>query len=183
MTDETYPAALEIRLLATLVAKTARRDLEQRLTADDCCVGALPYSVLRLLAAREQTLSNLSRTLLVTPATLVPVVDTLERNGLAVRGRDPQDRRRTPLSLTEQGAALLARIPLVAGSDSLVRAVEALGPEGHRQLLQLLRTLVSNLAAGGRILEDIAGTVRALDNRYCRHVEPCVEEANEPATF
>jgi DNA-binding MarR family transcriptional regulator len=31
------------------------------------------------------------------PSTLVPAVDALERKGLAMRGQDPNDRRRNPL--------------------------------------------------------------------------------------
>ncbi|MCL5108938.1 MAG: MarR family transcriptional regulator [Chloroflexi bacterium] len=163
MKEDPQAAALEIRLLATVLAKAARRDLERRLADQANCVGALPYAVLWLLSGRERTLSELSRLLLVTPATLVPVVDALARNGLALRRQDPFDRRRAPLALTERGRELLGRVPLLEGSDSLVRAAAALGPARLAQLLRLLRELVGNLTAGESVLADVASAVRCLD--------------------
>ncbi len=144
--EELYPMALQIRVLAGLVTKLARGDLERRLESRGLAVGALPFSVMRLLSQQEQTLSEVSRTMRLTPATLVPVVDALERKGLVKRGQDPRDRRRTPLSLTEQGTEALAMVPLVDEDDALVGSLDRMGEEKGLQLLALLRELANQMA-------------------------------------
>ena len=63
---------------------------------------------LRLLQHTPFTLRELSDRMLVTPSTLVPVIDKLESEGLLVRGKDPDDRRRTPLELTERAREAVA---------------------------------------------------------------------------
>ena len=79
--NDFHQAALEIRILVNIVAKMARRDLEQRLDASGIGVGALPFSVMRLLSYHPYTISELSRKMILKPATLVPAIDALERQG------------------------------------------------------------------------------------------------------
>ncbi|MCL4370210.1 MAG: MarR family transcriptional regulator [Chloroflexi bacterium] len=161
--EEIYPVALQIRALTGLVTKLSRADLERRLEARGLAVGALPFGVMQLLSRQAQTISELSRTMRLTPATLVPVVDTLERKGLVKRGRDPHDRRRTPLSLTEQGAGALAGVPLVDEDDTLVRSLESMGEEKGRRLLALLRELANQMAE-----KDVAQEIAQLSNSLHR---------------
>jgi len=146
--EELYPIALELHILAGMLVKMGKRDLEQRLDSYGLCIGSLPFSILRLLSHGERTISELGRHMMIAPATLVPVIDALEREGLVRRGQDPRDRRRNPLSITSQGAHLLQRVPVVDRNDALIRSLEAMGPQKAEELLSLLRDLVARMWDG-----------------------------------
>src|SRR5258706_1302902 len=111
--DELSMLAAEFRILTVIVTKLAKHDIEQRLTAYGANISELQFGVMRLLHSEGSTIQELSSKMMLSPATLVPVVDALERHGLAKRGRDPNDRRRAPLSLTEKGVQLIAGLPYI----------------------------------------------------------------------
>jgi MarR family transcriptional regulator for hemolysin len=157
--QQLYETVNELRILAAVVTKIAGRDLEQRLDAHGVGISGLQHGLLRLLSHNDYTSSELSRKFILNPSTLVPAVDNLERKGLVKRGKDPKDRRRTPLSLTEAGRALVQQVPVVDSTDSLSRSLNALGSEDCRQLLLLLREVVQRLPEGAEILREIAGRV------------------------
>ena len=146
-------------MLTTIVAKKARRALEQRLSLAHAGVGGLQYKIMRALWRQEQTISELSHRFMLNPSTLVPAVDALERNGLAKRGQDPNDRRRIPLSLTERGAEFVTCVPLVNADAPLVKSLNAMGDEQSRQLLMLLRELVRHMPEGEDILRKVSSGV------------------------
>ncbi len=102
-TDGIYSTALEIHILTAVIAKKTVHALRQRLDMADAGTSGLQYKILRALDCREQTISKLSHHFMLDPSTLVPAVDALERKGFATRGRDPNDCRRVPLSLTARG--------------------------------------------------------------------------------
>ena len=54
----------------------------------------------------ESSAKALSRTLLLDPSTLTPVLKKLEQKGYLIRGRDPEDERSLIVRLTESGTAL-----------------------------------------------------------------------------
>ncbi|WP_340374369.1 MarR family transcriptional regulator [Streptomyces sp. SS7] len=77
------------------------------------------YHALAVLAEdRPASQLELATALGVLPAIVVTLVDDLEGRGLLRRQRDPRDRRRQSLTLTDQGHALLRR------ADTLAAAVE-----------------------------------------------------------
>ena len=76
----------------------------------------------------------------VTKGNMVGLLNRLECRKLVERRPDPQDGRTHVVSLTEQGAALAAR--MVPEHEALVAECMALiAPEDQRTLHQLLRTL------------------------------------------
>ena len=152
-TDELYQ---EIRMLFTIVAKKAMHAVEQRLASADASVSGLQFGIMLALNFKEHTISDLSRHFLLDPSTLVPAIDALERKGYAKRGRDPNDRRRIPISLTERGAELLACVPLVDGDDPLFHSLNLMGDEQRHQLLMLMRELVGHMPDGENILERVS---------------------------
>ncbi len=155
-TDELYH---EIRLLVHIVAKTTMHALEQRLSMADASISGLQFAIMRALSVKQHTISELSQRFILDPSTLVPAVDALERKGLAKRGRDPKDRRRVPLSLTERGVELVSCVPIVGEDDPLAKSLEALSEEQRHQLLTLLRELVRHLPDGEEILHHVSSRV------------------------
>ncbi len=142
---ELHAAAHEIRILASILSKIATRDVEQRLQAGGVNISGMQYGLLRLLRDHPYTSSELSRKMMLTPATLVPAVDALERQGFVERGRDPHDRRRTPLVVTDAGRTLLERVPIIDNDDALVQSLIAMEVNQRQQLLAALRVLVGSL--------------------------------------
>lgn len=158
MTETLTATALEIRRLFWMVTKLAQRDVVRRLEARGIALGGLPFGVLRMLRRRPCTSSELSREMMLAPATLVPAVDTLERAGFVKRGQDLTDRRRTPLTLTERGAALVAAVPMVSKEDSLVRGLGALSATERVQLRRVLRKLVHAMLPSSRSTQSSRST-------------------------
>src|SRR5919199_2793194 len=78
------------------------------------------------------------------PSGLVGAIDQLERQGLVERRRDPADRRRNAVGLTEDGAAMLRRARRGV-SDG---ARELLGPLDEGEV-ETLVALLGKVAAAG----------------------------------
>ncbi len=160
-TDErTDPGALrararEVRTLLFVVHKSAMRDLAQRLEAAGAGVSPPQHAVLRRLGLESATISELSGRMMLAPPTLVGIVDTLERKGLLQRGQDPQDRRRTPLQLTQSGTELVASFPMIADEDPVIQGLVNMGEGKAEQLGELLCELVSQLNPDAGVVERI----------------------------
>ena len=85
--------------------------------------------------------SRLAHYLAITEPAAAEVVDELVKAGLVVRGRDPQDRRRYALELTDLGRQRLD--VLRAGVDELqAEVVAALGADDEAELRALLTKLL-----------------------------------------
>ena len=137
--------AEEIRVLVLMVMKAAMRDLDRRLEASGTGISGLQYGVMRQLNHESATISELSGRMLVAPATLVPVVDALERKGFVQRSSDPKDRRRVPLILTADGMQTIVRVPAASGLDPLTQGLASLGREKSRQFQALFYELVNSV--------------------------------------
>ena len=156
--------AMEIHMLGFAAAKTTLLAMESQGLLAEAGISMLQFRVLRTLRRRPYTISELSPLLMVDPSTLVSVVDALERKGLAARGRDPHDRRRVPISLTEGGARIAAghpsKSPFADRENPLLLSIDAMGPERAEQLLTLMRELVSHLPDGEDILKHVSTWVQ-----------------------
>ena len=87
--------------------------------------------------------------------TLVPTIDSLERKGFVLRQRDPNDRRRVPISLTEEGTKLIHEISMVGDDDPILSSLQKIGLNDSEKLVELIRKLVSHLKEGEEILEVV----------------------------
>lgn len=159
---ELYGTAFQVRVMTSMITKLATRDLEQRLLTYAAGVSALQYGVLRLLSHEQQTISELGRKMMLSPATLVPVVDALERQALVKRERDPKDRRRIPLLVTEAGRIVLAKVPYVDEDDLMVKTLSQLGLDKSQTLLRLLREAVGVMSHDQEMVSDVATTISTL---------------------
>jgi DNA-binding MarR family transcriptional regulator len=145
--------AADVRTLIFMVSKSVMRDLDRRLDASGAGISGPQYGVLRLLSQESATITELSSRMMLAPATLVPVVDTLERKGFVQRGVDPKDRRRVPLLLTDAGAEVVTRVAIITGPDSLAQGLSSLGREKAQQLQALLCELVNQCTEDDAVLD------------------------------
>ena len=157
-----YMMSVEIRILASIMARIASRSIEERFNTHNADISGMQYGILRTLAHQSFTLSELSRRFVVDPSTMVPVIDTLERKGLISRGRDANDRRRIPLSLTENGIALIQNMPFVHEDDLLFKTLNGMGEEKAHELLSLLREVVKGMPEGEEMLQSISSRLYVL---------------------
>ncbi len=158
--DYLHARALEVRILANMLSKLAGQDLERRLQARGADISSLQFGVLRRLSRASATISDLSSTMVLAPATLVPVIDALERKGLVRRGQDPRDRRRKSLTLTEAGRALLTGLPSVTQDDAVVKCLADMGNDKAGELVSLMRSLVANLSGDAERLDQVLAAAR-----------------------
>ena len=181
--DELKRTAMEIHMLGAVAAKRTLLAMESHGVLMEAGISMLQFGVLRALRRGAYTISELSPIMMVDPSTLVSVVDALERKGLAVRGRDPNDRRRVPISVTEQGAKIAAshphKRPFADKENPLLSSINAMGPERAQLLLTLLREMVSHLPDGDEILERISTWVR-LHSAAESHPPETESERNRP---
>lgn len=126
-------------VLLSKLGHRAKRLFTQRLVP----LGLKPnhVQVLAYLSAHPgASQRDLVDALRVTPSTIVELIDELEGRDLALRDRNPQNRRASVVSLTRRGRAMLTR------TMALSREVEAqllapLGTADRERLLGYLRTL------------------------------------------
>jgi len=144
MECDIYQTAVELRLLIILLHKLEAADQVRHLQPHQLG-GRLQYGVLAMLHNRAQTLRELSDHMLVEPATLVPVVNRLERDGFVRRGTDPNDRRRSPISLTDHGLETLRQVSMIDPDGVYMQAVAALSPAQRQSLINLLGELCRRL--------------------------------------
>jgi DNA-binding MarR family transcriptional regulator len=71
------------------------------------------------------------------------IVEHLERDGLLERVRDPEDKRRTLVWLSDQGLGLLDREREVLSSELLARAMARMSPADRRALLRGMHALLA----------------------------------------
>ena len=99
------------------------------------------FSVMvRLEAEGKSSQNRLGRLAAMDVATIKGVVDRLRERGLAVSEPDPYDRRRSVISLTDEGRALLARMRPVGLAIS-EQTLAPLNPAERRTLLRLIAKL------------------------------------------
>jgi DNA-binding MarR family transcriptional regulator len=124
----------------------------------------LQYGVLRTLARGNLTIAELSKVMMVDPSTLVSVIDSLTRKSYAERKRDPNDRRRTPISITQKGLDIVKQHPdhgpFSAEDNPVVNSLVAMGEDKAEQLVNLLREVVFHMPEGAQILEHVANRVQ-----------------------
>lgn len=136
----------EIRGCSTIIMKLARHGLIKHLNEAD--IDLLPHQFMTLLKINGRTVAlvELSREMGLDPSTIAPNIEVLVRRGLVQRQRDPQDRRRAPLSVTPEGAELLQQIGKMGEENPLVSALCEMGEEKSQRLAALLRELIDTIA-------------------------------------
>lgn len=116
------------------------------------------FPVLAVLRRGPLTLGRLAETLHVTSATMSDRVTRLEHKGWVERRRDPEDRRRVLIALTEQGQARL-RWTIERAERELAEVLAALSAaeiEAVATGLQILQRALAEFDEGCRTRTDAA---------------------------
>lgn len=133
--------AARIRELMTLFGR--RRSLRDPIAASCEGTDLTPVQIHLLLSLGNDgptTMGDLARRGAVTEKTITGIVDRLERDGLVLRERDPEDRRVVRVRLAPAGEALFRRID--AGiTAKLVAFLGLMDPEDRGHLLRILEKL------------------------------------------
>ena len=105
--------------------------------------GLTPTQFSALIRLSEQgkcSQNRLGRLAAMDVATIKGVADRLRQKGLIVAEPDPDDKRRTLISLSPEGAALVDRMQAV-GHAITAETLKSLTPAEQRSLAKLLRKL------------------------------------------
>jgi DNA-binding MarR family transcriptional regulator len=139
------PVHARAAYLLTRVGRTQSARFSERMRS----LGLRPkhFAVLNAIALSDgASQQELGGRMGLDPSGLVGAIDELEGMGLVVRGRDPADRRRYAVGLTEDGTATLRRARRLV-SDG---ARELLGPLDDDEV-ETLVALLGKVAAGGEL--------------------------------
>ena len=105
------------------------------------------------------TQSRLADAIFLTRASLVPILEAMEREGVVVRSGTPSDKRLRCVSLTDQGRTLVAELkPYVAQHEAMM--VDGLSEHERMTLFKLLCRVEENIARSARPAPSVKG-VRA----------------------
>ncbi|MEP7209388.1 MAG: MarR family winged helix-turn-helix transcriptional regulator [Alphaproteobacteria bacterium] len=128
------------------------RRFKQRIARVDVNPGM--FSAMALIQANPGlSQSELASEIGMDRATVVALLDALEKNGWARRTRDSVDRRRHSLSITPQGGREVARLEQLAHeNEAAIRA--ALGAKSLADLGKLLDRIDAALAGEGPLAES-----------------------------
>jgi DNA-binding MarR family transcriptional regulator len=103
--DDVFVIEQSLGYLVNALARAFTRALADRIRPHG--VTPAQWAVLLVLWAEDgQTQTVLSRRVAIETPTMVRTLDRMERDGLVERRRDPRDRRRVNVTLTEQGRSL-----------------------------------------------------------------------------
>lgn len=109
------PTAFSSRLALTLVRIGDEMAARGQQALEELGINGRDYTALAVIADDEpRSQLELARMMGKAPALCVALIDDLEAAGLAQRVRDPNDRRRSIVSLTPAGEQLLERADAIA---------------------------------------------------------------------
>ncbi|WP_170331916.1 MarR family winged helix-turn-helix transcriptional regulator [Ruegeria arenilitoris] len=117
--------------------------------AFDCVETDLSHLECHMLIKLDQPkrMGVLAADMLTVPSTITATADGLEKAGLLIRERDPEDRRAWLLVLTEQGQEMRNMLVSVAGD--LFHRASGLDAEETAQFARLARKIRDNILKTG----------------------------------
>jgi len=129
------------------IIKSVRIDLDRWLRKTNAGITAPQFGLLRAIGHAKHPLSfnELARHMTLRPPSILPSVDSLEKEGYLRRHENPEDRRKIELIITAKGKKLLARVMGSGHTDSLRRALKKMGASKEKQLVGLLEELVGKI--------------------------------------
>ena len=102
------------------------------------------YNALRVLESsdnKQNTISNVSKIMLVSGANMTGIAKRLEKNGFLFRKSDPNDERITLLEITPKGRERLKDISREK-DESITSYLEHFSDEQKNEILSLIRSVI-----------------------------------------
>ena len=155
--QEFRPLAYRLRASYAITLRINRQDLEKRCRKENITISPLAIAVIRLVLHGPKTIGDLSKQMIIAPASLVPVVDMLVNKGLIRKDTDPKDRRRNPLTATQKGMDIISRFKTISSGDVLVKNLEKLGVNKAKKLASMSEELLSLMSGNDEICKSIHG--------------------------
>ncbi len=122
-------------------------DLQSRALVQQCGLTGPQLQLLKELGRQDdRSLGEVARALHLSQATITGIVDRLEAKGLVARTRDPLDKRRIRVVLTEAARQLLESAPSVL-QEHFTRALQGLAEWEQHQILASLQRVVALMEA------------------------------------
>jgi len=140
------PARHNVGFLLHCADRAFTRALAEELKAHDATISR--WSVLRVLSEEEGISQvELADRMLVEKANLTAVLEAMVAEGLLVRPRDSQDKRKSRLFLTARAREMKKQlVPVVKSVND--EATRGMDDQAIRQFCGLLTQLISNLESG-----------------------------------
>jgi DNA-binding MarR family transcriptional regulator len=104
--------------------------------------------LMREIGNGSRTLSDISRNVSLSNATVTGIVDRLEKTGLVMRERDGSDRRQVMVHLTEHGISRLNSAPPLL-QETFLTKLDGLKDWERSQILSVLQRVASMMHANG----------------------------------
>lgn len=138
----------EVNLLMKSIRRIVRaNDLGSRSLQKTAGLTAPQLAVLTAIGRMGETsTTRLAGQVDLSSATVVTILDNLERHGLVTRHRSQEDRRVVYARLTGQGADVMSRTQGPPG-EAFLRRFAALPAERRRQMIENLETLADMMNA------------------------------------
>lgn len=154
--DRLRSHVLELRTLMASIWNAGMRHIDQWLAEHDLPLNRIQLGVLRFLHHEgDRTQSEMSKAFGLDPSTLVPVVDALEEQGYVQRTRDPNDRRRMPIALTDAGREMVASLPVLDENDPMLLALQQFEPDEIESLINAVCRIARHMPGTA---DDIAAS-------------------------
>lgn len=154
----------EIKALVNLMTKLTKQSIDKRLKDASVNIGILSFSVLRILSCENQMISELGDKLILKSATLVPVIDSLEKKGLVKKTQDQKDRRCFTIAITPKGIEILKKVSLASHDELMIDMMEKIGKEDSERFLLILRKVIVALG-GEHEIKNISNTTKLINSK------------------
>ena len=131
------------------MARTVHRlyNAQAQIILDQEKVTIAHWFYLRVLAQHgELNQLELSKRVGMASATAVPALDSMEKRGLLKRRRDPEDRRKYYVGLTDKGRRLVDKLLPKIG-DMILKSLDGITYEEMRVFWKIAHQIAKNLAA------------------------------------
>ena len=149
------PARHNVGFLLRYADRAFTKALSEELKSRDATISR--WSVLRVLSDEEGISQvELADRMLVEKANLTAVLEAMVTEGLLVRPRDTQDKRKSKLFLTARARELKKElVPFVKSVNA--EATRGMDDAAIRQFCELLLQLISNLESGAKLAPPFHG--------------------------
>jgi DNA-binding MarR family transcriptional regulator len=141
------PPVITDEVVAALRRIIRAIDLQSRALVQQCGLTGPQLQLLKELGRRDDRgLGEVARALHLSQATITGIVDRLEAKKLISRLRDPTDKRRIRVVLTDSGKQLLESAPPVL-QEHFTAALQGLADWEQHQILSSLQRVVALMEA------------------------------------